>query len=99
MRQAWGKTGRENEEDIHPLVHHCMDVAAVFVRMVELPVIRDRLETAASTPLTDLTRQRFTVLVFYMTLGSCTRIFRPKAGRPNYGVGRHADTSKKAGLS
>ena len=82
MRQAWGKTGRENEEDIHPLVHHCMDVAAVFARVVELPVIRDRLETAACTPLTDLTRQRFTVLVFLHDVGKLHPDFQAKGWPP-----------------
>ena len=49
-REAWGKYDRE-EDRFHPLSHHCMDVAAVFAAMTQLPVIRDRLQTAAGGPL------------------------------------------------
>ena len=49
-REAWGKFDRE-EDKFHPLSHHCMDVAAVFAAMTQLPVIRDRLQTAAGGPL------------------------------------------------
>ena len=37
-RQAWGKTNREDAPGVHPLAHHCMDVAAVFEGMMALPV-------------------------------------------------------------
>ena len=46
MCGAWGKTDQKNAT-FHPLAHHCMDVAAVFARMVELPVVRSRLETGS----------------------------------------------------
>ena len=38
MRAAWGKIDKESG-DYHPLAHHSMDVAAVFLRMLQLPVI------------------------------------------------------------
>ena len=57
IREAWGKTDRDGG-GVHPLAHHCMDVAAVFGRMMELPIIRNRLETAAKAPLSDVDRQR-----------------------------------------
>jgi CRISPR-associated endonuclease/helicase Cas3 len=41
-----------------------MDVAAVFLRMLQLPVIRDRLNTSAGTALSPLTCQRLAALVF-----------------------------------
>ena len=43
MREAWGKFDRETG-DYHPLAHHSMDVAAVFARLLELPVLRTRME-------------------------------------------------------
>ena len=57
IREAWGKTDRDGG-GVHPLAHHCMDVAAVFGRMMELPIIRNRLETAAKAPLSDVDRRR-----------------------------------------
>ncbi len=33
--QAWGKANREQDDAIHPLAHHSMDVAATFLRMAE----------------------------------------------------------------
>lgn len=45
----WGKTDREN---IHSLAHHSIDVAEVFARIMQLPIILDRLEeVAAGIPL------------------------------------------------
>ncbi len=49
---AWGKI--DTESGYHPLAHHSMDVSAVFLRMLQLPVIRDRLHTAAGTSLSPL---------------------------------------------
>ena len=43
-RKAWGKA---DGESFHSLAHHSMDVAAVFARMMQLPIIRNRMETAA----------------------------------------------------
>ena len=61
MLPAWGKTDKDSGE-VHPLAHHSMDVAAVFARMLQLPVIRDRLEAAAGTPLTESTCRRLAAL-------------------------------------
>ena len=63
MLLAWGKTDKESGE-FHPLAHHSMDVAAVFARMLQLPVIRDRLDAAAGVPLTGSTCQRLAALAF-----------------------------------
>ena len=74
-REAWGKT---DEGRIHPLAHHCMDVAAVFERMLELPVVRDRLETAAGGRLTETVRQRLAALAFLHDAGKLHPGFQAK---------------------
>ena len=42
-----GKWDKVNRQSVHSLVHHSIDVAAVFARMMQLPIIRDRLEDVA----------------------------------------------------
>ena len=59
-----------------------MDVAAVFARMIELPVIRDRLEKAAGAPLRDVQRHRLSALVFLHDIGKLHPGFQAK-GWPN----------------
>ncbi len=76
-RQAWGKTDRETG-GIHSLAHHCMDVAAVFLRMTQLPVIRNRLETAAERPLTDVDCRRLSALAFLHDIGKLHPGFQAK---------------------
>ncbi|MDE0241382.1 MAG: CRISPR-associated helicase Cas3' [bacterium] len=77
MREAWGKFDKA-QNSTHPLAHHCMDVAAVFMRMLELPVIRDRLDDAAGSPLNDVQRQRLSVLVFLHDIGKLHPGFQAK---------------------
>ncbi len=77
VRQAWGKTDMEGN-GVHPLAHHSMDVAAVFTRMSKLPIIRDRLETAAESALTDLGCQRLAALVFLHDIGKLHPGFQAK---------------------
>ena len=77
MHQAWGKTDKESDE-FHPLAHHSMDVAAVFARMLQLPVIRDRLEAAAGTPLTESTCRRLAALAFLHDIGKLHPGFQAK---------------------
>ena len=76
-REAWGKTDMETG-GVHPLAHHSMDVAAVFSRMVQLPSIRDRLETAAGTPLTNLLCKRLAALAFLHDIGKLHPGFQAK---------------------
>ena len=79
MRQAWGKTDREGGTDrIHPLAHHSMDVAAVFLRMLRLPVIRNRLEAAAQADLTEVDCQRLAALAFLHDIGKLHPGFQAK---------------------
>ena len=77
IREAWGKTDRESG-DVHPLAHHSMDVAAVFARMMELPIIRNRLETAADARLTDADCQRLSAMAFLHDIGKLHPGFQAK---------------------
>ena len=75
--EAWEKTDKEGG-GVHPLAHHCMDVAAVFERLSELPVIRDRLEMAADARLTDADCQQLSALVFLHDIGKLHPGFQAK---------------------
>ena len=77
IRQAWGKTDKDSGE-FHPLAHHSMDVAAVFARMLQLPVVRDRLQAAADTALTESTCQRLAALAFLHDIGKLHPGFQAK---------------------
>ena len=75
MLQAWGKTD-EDSGDCHPLAHHSMDLAAVFARMLQLPVIRNRLEAAVDVALTETTCRRRAALAFLHDIGKLHPFFR-----------------------
>ena len=77
MLQAWGKTDKDSDE-FHPLAHHSMDVAVVFARMLQLPVVRDRLEAAAGAEVTELTCQRLAALAFLHDIGKLHPGFQAK---------------------
>ncbi len=77
MLGAWGKIDKARGA-FHPLAHHSMDVAAVFARMLELPVIRDRLEAAADVALTETTCRRLAALVFLHDIGKLHPGFQAK---------------------
>lgn len=83
MRQAWGKIDKAGGE-FHPLAHHSMDVAAVFARMLQLPVVRDRLEAAAGAALTESTHQRLAALAFLHDIGKLHPGFQAKGWAPEY---------------
>ena len=76
MRAAWGKT--DKAVGSHPLAHHSMDVAAVFQRILQLPVVRDRLEVAAQRPLTRADCQRLAALAFLHDIGKLHPGFQAK---------------------
>ena len=80
-REAWGKYDRE-EDRFHSLSHHCMDVAAVFAAMTQLPVIRDRLQTAVGGPLNAIDCQRLSALVFLHDIGKLHPGFQAKGWPP-----------------
>ena len=77
MREAWGKTDQETAS-YHPLAHHCMDVAAVLARMMVLPVLCNRLDTAAGRPLSDVDCQRLAALTFLHDIGKLHPGFQAK---------------------
>ena len=81
MLQAWGKTDQDSGE-FHPLAHHSMDVSAVFAQMLQLPVIRDRLEAAADASLTESTCQRLAALAFLHDIGKLYPGFQAKGWAP-----------------
>ena len=82
IRQAWGKTERGGDAThplpTHPLAHHCIDVTAVFARMLQLPVVRDRLETTAQAKLTDGMCERLCALAFLHDIGKLHPGFQAK---------------------
>lgn len=80
--KAWGKTHLETSE-IHPLAHHSMDVAAVFLRLIQLPVIRTRLEELAGDPLTEVQVSRLASLVFLHDIGKLHPGFQAKGWTPD----------------
>ena len=86
-RRAWGKIDN-GSGDYHPLAHHSMDVAAVFLRMLQLPVIRDRLNTAAETSQSSLTCQRLAALVFLHDIGKLHPAFQARGWPPGLRHGR-----------
>ncbi len=92
MREAWGKTEGDR---VHPLAHHCMDVAAVFARLLELPVMRGRLETAARAPLTEVDCQRLSALVFLHDIGKLHPGFQAKGWGPGMWQGPTAGHLKE----
>ena len=55
-----------------------MDVAAVFTRIAELPVFRNRMEAAAEHPLTSLQCHRLSALVFLHDIGKLHPGFQAK---------------------
>ena len=77
MRNAWGKFDAE-QDSTHPLRHHCMDVAAVFARLLRLPVLRSRLETAANAQLDAVQCARLSALVFLHDIGKLHPGFQAK---------------------
>jgi CRISPR-associated endonuclease/helicase Cas3 len=84
IRDAWGKTDGA-EGPIHPLVHHSMDVAAVFQRLIELPVISARLNIAAAEegPLNEADCMRLSALAFLHDIGKLHPGFQAKGWPPS----------------
>jgi len=81
--RAWGKTDAENlERKYHPLAHHCMDVAAVFIQMMNLPVVRSRAEKTLKCKLTEIQIERLGVIAFLHDIGKLHPGFQVK-GWPN----------------
>lgn len=75
----WGKLDRDlNSAALHPLVDHCVDVAAVFRQLAELPPFSKRLFAAQDAP--DLSHcDRLAVVAFLHDIGKCNWGFQAKA--------------------
>jgi CRISPR-associated endonuclease/helicase Cas3 len=71
----WGKLKGEIKL---PLVHHCVDVAMVLRVLVELPIIRRRLEAAAKLRLNDTHLDRLAVIALFHDLGKANLGFQDK---------------------
>lgn len=79
-RSAWGKTdGRDGPT--HHLAHHSMDVAAVFQRLLDLPVFQARAEKAAEMTLSRQTVARLGAIVFVHDIGKLHPAFQAKGWR------------------
>ena len=78
---AWGKTDGPDGSS-HHLAHHSMDVAAVFQRLLALPVFRDRAEKAMGNGLSRPTIARLAALVFLHDIGKLHPGFQAKGWPP-----------------
>ena len=82
--RAWGKLERSASEPKPrlSLVAHCLDVAAVFQALLQLPVLRRRLERLAGRSLDAIDLTRLTVLAFLHDAGKAGAGFYSKALEP-----------------
>jgi len=83
MVMAWAKKLATGES--HALVAHSLDVAAVFERLILLPVFRNRAERAAGRPLLPCDISRLGALVFLHDVGKLHPGFQAM-GRPDLPV-------------
>ena len=82
MNEPWGKrrSGDGNiEMERLSLAHHSMDVAAVFEALVDVPLVRRRLEQLADFEITNAAITRLSVLVFLHDIGKTSVGFQSKA--------------------
>lgn len=76
----WGKLNRSlDPATIHPLVDHCLDVAAVFRQLLEIPSFYQRLFNAESDVHSSVYADRLAVLAFLHDIGKCNWGFQAKA--------------------
>ena len=80
---AWGKTD-VSDGSSHHLAHHSMDVAAVFQRLLELPIFRLRAEKAAKTNLSRKTVGRLGTVVFLHDVGKLHPGFQAKGWQQGF---------------
>ena len=75
----WGKKSDQHSSDcvqIHPLLDHMMDVAAVLEALLQLPGISRALERVAGRPLSDVDCARLAVLAFLHDIGKANTGFQ-----------------------
>ena len=91
-RDLWGKLAdmHHGGPAWHPLVDHCLDVAAVLEVLLRQPTLRRRLaRTAGRAELDDTTIARLAFLAFIHDLGKCAAGFQAKARPGSDGVVGH----------
>lgn len=99
---AWGKT--DTQGGFHALAAHSMDVAAVFLALCSLPLIRTRMDAAAGRTITPEDRSHLAALVYLHDAGKLLPGFQAK-GRPDLRCAadvRHAEAGWRvlaAGMS
>lgn len=77
VKTAWGKLSRESDKQLSflELSSHCADVAAVTVRLLELPVWRRRFEALAGRPLGPPDIALLGLIAYLHDLGKCATGF------------------------
>lgn len=78
---AWGKADLETGAR-HHLVHHCADVAATFIALLEQPTLRKRSERAADKALSSEEVECLGALAFLHDVGKIAPGFQVKALAP-----------------
>lgn len=79
-RPAWGKCDRERQE-FHHLAHHSVDVAAVFLELIEHPLFRGRATAANGRSLNHKELRCLAGLAFLHDIGKLTPGFQAKGWR------------------
>ena len=78
----WGKLRLNDStgsvESWLPLTSHCLDVAVVFRRLLDLPVIRQRMSAVDGRSLTNAQCDRLAVFAFLHDLGKCNTGFQAR---------------------
>lgn len=75
---AWGKADRETGAR-HHLAHHCADVAATFIALLDQPAFRKRAERAAERILSAKEVECLGALAFLHDIGKIAPAFQVKA--------------------
>lgn len=89
----WGKLARNPDNGTLtgwlPLISHCLDVATVFRHLVDLPVVRRRLEATTGASLSAQQCDRLAVFAFLHDLGKCNSGFQAKRDPTSRNVAGH----------
>lgn len=84
-RSAWGKAAIKSGES-HHLAHHCADVAAVFIALLQQPVWNARLANALGRDLNSDERECLGALAFLHDIGKLAPGFQAKAWSEDLGL-------------
>lgn len=84
-RSAWGKAVMKSGES-HHLAHHCADVAAVLIALLQQPIWQSRLANALGRHLTNDERECLGALAFPHDIGKLAPGFQAKAWPEDFGL-------------